>query len=319
MQRRSKGISAAMISALFLGLAPVFGKQAIQAGLAPFAVVAIRTAGAALLLLLVMLVFFRRHLYIYPAGLLICFLAGAINGVGSLFYYSALGRLDASLGQLLYALYPLFLVIWLAFDRQTPSKMTFLRLALAFSAVILLSQSASASVDWTGILQMLVASALYALHLPINQHVLYDMPAPTVTLYTLIAMSLVVVPAYFIADGSALPGLSAIGVPLVGLTLVTFFSRLTLFLGVKHIGGMQTAILGLSELLVTVFFAHLWLNERLSIFQWIGAGLLLTSLGLVIIDQAGKPVTKKSGWRTKLGPAASDELYLSESRGDRPA
>jgi len=318
MQKRSKGISAAFISALFLGLAPVFGKQAIQAGLAPFAVVAFRTAGAALLLLLVMLFFFRRYLYIYPAGLLICLLAGVINGTGSLFYYSALGRLDASLGQLLYALYPLFLVIWLSFDRQAPSRITFLRLALALGAVILLSQSESQNVDWIGILQMLVASALYALHLPINQHVLYDMPAPTVTLYTLIAMSLVVVPAYFFTDPISLPALSAIGIPLIGLTLVTFFSRLTLFLGVKHIGGLQTAILGLSELLVTVFFAHLWLNERLSSFQWIGAGLLLTSLGLVIIDRAGEPVERKSGWLKRSGPTAPEELLPADTTRAHP-
>jgi uncharacterized membrane protein len=66
MQKRSKGISAALISALFLGMAPVFGRQAILSGLAPLAVVAIRTTAAALLLLLVMVFFFRRHLYIYP-------------------------------------------------------------------------------------------------------------------------------------------------------------------------------------------------------------------------------------------------------------
>ncbi len=33
---------------------------------------------------------------------------------------------------------------------------------------------------------MLGAAALYALHLPINQRVLYEVPAPTVTLYTLL-------------------------------------------------------------------------------------------------------------------------------------
>jgi hypothetical protein len=43
---------------------------------------------------------------------------------------------------------------------------------------------------------MLIAAALYALHLPINQRVLYDVPAPTVTVYTLIAMSAIVIPAY---------------------------------------------------------------------------------------------------------------------------
>ena len=317
MQTRSKGISAALISALFLGMAPVFGKQAILAGLAPFAVVAIRTAGAALLLLLVMLLFFRRYLYIYPSGMLICFLAGGINGIGSLFYYSALGRIEASLGQLLYALYPLFLALWLRLDKQLPSRLTILRLALAISAVALLTQTASHSVDWVGILQMLIASALYALHLPINQHVLYDMPAPTVTLYTLIAMSLVVVPAALFTTIPSLPSFAAVGAPLIGLTVVTFFSRLTLFLGVKHIGGMQTAILGLSELLVTVFFAYLWLNERLSTFQWIGAGLLLVSLGLVVFDQGRKTNQRQGGWLNRQRPTASNEYSFQPPKGDR--
>ena len=317
MQTRSKGISAALVSALFLGMAPVFGRQAILSGLAPFAVVAIRTAGAALLLLAVMLLFFRRYLYIYPAGMLICFLAGGINGIGSLFYYSALGRLDASLGQLLYSLYPLFLMLWLTLLRQFPTRITFLRLVLAIPAVIFLTQSGTHTVDWIGIVQMLVASGLYALHLPINQHVLYDMPAPTVTLYTLIAMSLVVVPVYLFSDVPQVSTLSAIGLPVIGLTLVTFFSRLTLFMGVKHIGGLQTAILGLSELLVTVFLAHLWLDERLSVFQWIGAGLLLISLGLVVFDQTFVPADNKGGWLNKLSPTASKELYFHEPKGNR--
>jgi len=317
MKTRSKGISAALVSAFFLGMAPVFGRQAILAGLAPFAVVAFRTSGAALLLLIVMLIFYRRYLYIYPAGLLICLLAGGINGIGSLFYYSALGRLDASLGQLLYSLYPLFLVIWLTFERQLPSRITYFRLLLAILAIILLSQTNAKSVDWIGIVQMLVASALYALHLPINQHVLYDMPAPTVTLYTLFAMSLVVVPAYLLADIPRVDILSVASMPVVGLTLVTFFSRLTLFMGVKHIGGLQTAILGLSELLVTIFFAHIWLHERLSGTQWIGAVLLLISLCLVMWDRSGAPKQKKSGWINELSPTTSTEFYLPDTKIDR--
>ena len=72
---------------------------------------------------------------------------------------------------------------------------------------------------------MLMASALYALHLPINQRVLYDIPAPTVTLYTLLAMSIIVVPAYLFSG--ALPQITSLGHswwPILALTLVTFFS-----------------------------------------------------------------------------------------------
>jgi len=143
--------------------------------------------------------------------------------------------------------------------------------------------------------QMLIASALYALHLPFNQRVLFDMPAPTVTLYTLIAMSAVVVPTFLFSGSIQTPqagalvdgftaGIERYGAPVAALTLVTFFSRLTLFLGVKHLGGMQTAILGLGELLITLLFSRLLLGESFSMWQWVGAALLTISLGLVALD-----------------------------------
>ncbi len=120
-RRQITGIRAALTSALFLGLAPIFGKQAINLGFSPLAVVALRTSMAALLLLVLVAFFRRPFLYIYPAGLLGCALAGVLNGLGSLLYYFALGRLTVSVGQLLYSLYPIFLVIWLVIDHQPPS------------------------------------------------------------------------------------------------------------------------------------------------------------------------------------------------------
>ncbi len=304
---RKKGIAAALASAIFLGLAPVFGKQAILSGMPWQGVVAIRTALAALLLLVVVLVFKRSYFYIYPAGLLGCALAGGINGIGSLFYYAALGRIDASLGQLLYSLYPWFLVGWLWIDQQRPTRLTLLRLCLVLPAVYLLTRAAYTDVDIWGVLMMLVAAGLYALHLPINQRVLYDMPAPTVTLYTLLAMSVIVIPAFLISGVRLEPALQAAGPAVLGLTLVTFLSRLTLFLGVKHLGGMQTAILGLGELIVTLAVSFIWLGERLNSFQWIGALMLVISLALVVFE---KPVPRSGGkesWLSWLRPPGLPE------------
>ncbi len=314
MNQRSKGINAALISALFLGMAPVFGRQAILFGLSPMAVVAIRTLAAALLLLGIMAIFYRRYLYIYPAGLLGCLLAGWINGIGSLFYYNSLGRIDAGVGQLIYSLYPLFLVLWLSLDRQSPSRLTLIRIGLSLPAVFFLTQNNHQQIDLIGFGEMLIASALYALHLPINQRVLYDMPAPTVTLYTLLSMSAVVVPVFLFSDNPSLLALNhAAWGPLVGLTLVTFFSRITLFLGVKHLGGMQTALLGLSELLVTVLFAYVILHERLSSLQWVGAILLMSSLLLVGLEKTSPRKLQQSGWLNWLNPPAVPTFPLSDT------
>jgi drug/metabolite transporter (DMT)-like permease len=272
------GIKAALISALILGLAPVFGKAAMGVGkFSPLAVVALRTSMAALLLVLIIALFKPRILYIYPAGLLGCLLAGTVNGIGSIFYYIGLSKLNASIAQMLYALYPFFVAFWLQLDNQKPSKITGVRIVIASISIFFLTKVQTGSINMVGVVFMLIAGALYALHLPINQRVLYDVPAPTVTVYTLLAMSLVVVPAYLIFDRS-LPAANAPWLPIVGLTAVTFTSRLLLFLGVKHIGGMQTALLGLGELLVTISFSHVLLNETLTDWQWLGTAGLSISL-----------------------------------------
>jgi drug/metabolite transporter (DMT)-like permease len=282
---RTAGINAALVSAFFLGLAPVFGKAAMEAGkFTPYAVVALRTGMAALLLLLLMALFRRQYLYIYPAGLLGCGIAGIINGIGSVFYYIGLSKLNASVAQMLYALYPFFVAIWLRLDHQPSSKLTIFRIIIACFSAILLTWAGTGTIDLIGVAFMLIAAALYAFHIPINQRVLFDVPAPTVTLYTLIAMSAVVIPAYLLFDRS-IPMAGAPWLPVFGLTAVTFFSRLLLFMGVKHIGGMQTALLGLGELIVAVVFSHLWLGETLTTLQWAGMAGLGISLLMVWFEK----------------------------------
>lgn len=299
---RSTGINAALISALLLGFTPVFGKAAMGIGkFSPLAVVALRTSMAALLLVIIILILKRQILYIYPAGLLGCLMAGTVNGVGSIFYYVGLNKLDASVAQMLYALYPIFVAFWLQLDKQAPSKLTGFRIIIACISAYFLTRVQAGHIDLEGVVFMLIAAALYALHLPINERVLYDVPAPTVTVYTLLAMSLVVVPSYLIFDRS-LPIGHAPWIPVLGLTGVTFLSRLLLFLGVKHIGGMQTALLGLGELIVAISFSHLLLGESLTAWQWVGTAGLSISLLLVWFETPRASPTHPHGLLGWLQP-----------------
>ena len=87
---------------MMLGMAPIFGKLAINAGMDTVFLVVLRTTFAALALWLIFGFFSRQYLYIYSVGLVACFTAGAINGLGSLMFYASLNYLDASLSQLLY-------------------------------------------------------------------------------------------------------------------------------------------------------------------------------------------------------------------------
>ncbi|PWH12642.1 MAG: hypothetical protein DDG60_12065 [Anaerolineae bacterium] len=300
--RQGLGIVAALSSAMFLGMNPVLGRWAILEGFSPLLVVAIRTGLAALMMLAYLLIFKRQFLYIFPVGLFGCFLAGALNGFGSLLYYQALGSLPASLGQLLYSLYPLFVALFTFLDKQPVSRLTFIRVGIAAVAVFLLTRADGATAPLPAVLMMLGAAILYALHIPINQRVLYEIPAPTVTLYTLLSMSAVTIPFYLIFDRTP-PRPGGEWTPVLLLTLVTFASRFTLFLGIKNIGGLQAALLGLGELFITFLLGYYILQETLTTLQIIGAVILAISMLLVALEKQD-PTRRhpKGGWLAWLHP-----------------
>lgn len=295
---QQRGIAAALLSAVFLGTAPIFGKQAYAAEMTPIALAAWRILIAAAGLWLVYALIGRRYLYIYPAGLIGCVAVGAVNGVGSLMYYSGLERVDAGVGQMIYSLYPLFLVMFLRLDGHRFSGLTLFRMVLAVVAIALITQTGGGPVDVVGLGLMLGAGFGYALHLAIGQRVSYEMPAQTLTLYAVTSMAVVVCAASLIAGWSPVP--AGAWPPTLGLAWVTVASRLGMFLGVKRLGSLQTALIGITEILVTLILALTLLGETLSSRQWIGAGLLIASLLLI-----GREPTLGGALPRKIQSAAS--------------
>jgi drug/metabolite transporter (DMT)-like permease len=75
-----------------------------------------------------------------------------------------------------------------------------------------------------------------------------------------------------------------------------------LFLGVKHIGGMQTALFGLGELLVAISFSHLLLGESLTSLQWLGTAGLAMSLLLAWFERPPSKPEHPQGWLGWLQP-----------------
>ncbi len=305
MQRAKRnGIRAALLSALVLGTTPILGKVAYAAGMNPYSLTALRTtlAAGALWLFYLSTKKNRKFIYIYPAGILISAAAGALNGLSSLLYYNGLTMIDAGVGQMLYSLYPLFVVIIRRLDGQRVSNWTKVRLVLALTAVILLVAPKGGNVDLIGAALMLGAGFTYATHLAVSQRVLYEMPAPTVALYVLTSMTAVVCTAYLIHGPSVIP-LSGLP-PTLMLAGITVASRLLMFLGVKQLGSIQTALLGVTEILVTLVLSIFILNEQLAARQWVGAAILITSL-LLIIFEPGMGLSLPS--RKKKNPELVDQ------------
>lgn len=280
-QNWRRGLFWALLSPLFLGTIPILAKLAYAAGVDVLTVVALRTLFAALLLWTAVLLFRRQYLLSSSPAVVSSFLAGAINGVGSLFYYSSLTRIDASLGQLINITYLIFVTALLRLAGQVVSWLTLFRMALAIGGIYILTQGGLGAPDWLGVIMMAVAALTYAIQLVLSQRILYDIPAPTMALYAMTAMATVVTLAW-LTNPTPLTAVSPAGwqaVLLMGLT--TGLSRLTLFLGVKHLGSIQTALLGILEVVVSIALAILFLGEHLTLVQWAGAAVLLTSVLLV--------------------------------------
>ena len=281
--RQWRGISAALLAPMFLGMAPVLGKFALIGGADPFAVAAVRTVIAAALLWLFYLLFHRRGLMIYPAGLLGCVVIGVVNGVGSLFYYSGLSLLDASIVQLINGLYLVFAVMLTWAQGFQQDRRTLLRVFLAFTAVVFIAGFNSSSLEPMGIGLMLGSALMFAATLVLGQYVLYEVPATTFTLYMLTTMAVTVLFAWLAitpaVDLTRLGGDALLPIIILGVT--TVLSRLTMFAGVKFMGAMQTAMLAILEIGVALVLSATFLGDSLTLGQWAGVFLLLLSLLLV--------------------------------------
>lgn len=284
-QQWNLGLLWGLLSPLFLGIVPILAKVAYAAGVNVLTVVAFRTVIAAVLLWLGMLLFTRHLIRSSVPAILSSMIAGSINGLGSIFFYTSLTHIDASLGQLVNITYLVFVTLFLRLAGQTVSLLTILRTALTIGAVFLLTHGGTGPADWLGVGMMLFAAITYAIQLVLSQRIMLDIPAPTMTLYAITAMAAVVTVAWFIAPTDlaqvSMDGWQAIGL----MALVTALSRLTLFLGVKAMGSIQTALLGVLEVVVTIVIAAVFLGERLTLLQWAGAAVLMVSIFLVRFEK----------------------------------
>jgi drug/metabolite transporter (DMT)-like permease len=221
--------------------------------------------------------------------------------------------------QLLYTLYPIFLTLYHRLDGRPVSAYTLGRLCLGLGAVYLLTQvTATAPLNGIGAVMMLGSSALYALSLFINGHVLYEMPAPTVTVYTLMAMAATVAVAYLVGGLPAMPANLPGWNGVLLLTAATMLSRLLLFVGVKHLGSLQAALLSLGESLITVFAALIMLGEKLTLIQWLGAALLALSILLVGLEKSLGTPPRPKPWLQWLEAWFISLFPPPELRGKQP-
>lgn len=282
MRSNLRGTAFGLLTPVFLGVAPIFGKMAINEGADSFTVAAWRTVIAVVFLWMVYALFARKYIYIYPAGLLGCVVIGVVNGIGSLFYYGGLGMLDASQAQLLNGMYLIFAVLLSRINGERIDRRLVVRVLLAMIALFIITGFGQSSVNWLGVGLMLANALMFAGTVILSQYVLYEMPAPTVTLYILTSMAVLVSMVWVVLGKPMTPQVLENALPpILALAVTTALSRVALFSGVKIFGSLQTAVLALGEIGVALALAFAVLGDRLTPAQVVGIGFLTVSILMI--------------------------------------
>ena len=276
--RGISGVSAGLFASFLLGWAPILGKFAYRANVSPMTLASLRTVMAALFLWIVTLIWWRRRVRITWRGLLNCFLVGAVNGIGSLFYYNGLDRLDASRAALLGALYPVWVVIYLSASGQHIRLGTLAQLLGSMVGAVLVTSpwTMGNPADFLGATLMIASAAVNGWYIVMGQWVLADVPSQSGTLYIMTGMAVTVLGAQLIGGELVIAGIAMGGwQAIAALGLTTALSRMAMFFSLETLGGVQTAILSLVELAISLTLAFIFLGDRLYWYQWLGAALLL--------------------------------------------
>ncbi len=220
--------------------------------------------------------------------------------VGSYLDFAGLQYISAGLGRLILYLYPTIVVLMSAlFLKQPIRKRHLLSLALSYGGIALVfNAEIKFGGHWDLILlgaALVFASAIaYAIYLIAGSRYVQTMGSMRYTAYAATSASFFVIAHFMTLRGPS--QLAVAGeVYLLVLIMAIFTTVMPLWLmaeGLKRIGANQVALVGCIGPLSTMVFGQIFLGERITLIQLIGAGLVLAGVLIISLKPQGAERTK---------------------------
>jgi drug/metabolite transporter (DMT)-like permease len=301
------GVALCVSSAAAYGVMGIFGKLAYDEGATVGTLLATRFVVAAVLFWLVAVGSGRtgelRTLPRRDTGLAVAL--GAVGfGAQATGYFTALGRIDASLLSLLVYTYPVIVAVAaVALGRDRASRRTAVALTIASAGLVLvLAGAASGALDPVGTALGLGTAVVYSVYVLVSESLVSRLSP--LSLSTLVctgaAVSLTVGAATLGQLHPERVSLAGFGWLAVLAVVSTVVAVGLFFAGLRRVGPTAASILSTVEPLVTVVLACLLFRESFGPVQIAGAGLVL----LAVLAVQTSSVVARSGattW-TRCGP-----------------
>lgn len=212
--------------------------------------------------------------------LIACIVSGAFYIVGSGGLLAAFSFIPVSLAVLLFYTYPLMTrLIESTIDRRMPGLWEILVLFMAFAGLGLALGTGISNLNGLGLAFALVAALGISSSFVWTGRRLPDIPASQVTFYMAVTGFFLILLYSFVTQSFAPPGTSSVDLSITALASISFAAAfLGMFAGVQLIGAPATSMVMNLEPVLTIALALLILGESLTVYQLIGALLVLAAV-----------------------------------------
>lgn len=274
-----KGVFWILVATIGFSIIPVLAKLGLKAGL-----------GASTVLFYRFLIsFFIFAIYLKIKGVPMklskdCYGfvlgAGIIYALQCLCYFTAFNYISASLGAILYNIYPVFVIVLsrlILKDPITKHKITGVLTAILGTVIILYAQWASPQI--IGIVLILMTAFISSIYIVYNKKITSHLDTMVLTMYICLICSGVFFIHSFMTGDFVVPGDIKVWMNMILLAL--WSTTIGLYGFMKAIALLEVglvSIINLAEPVFTIILSFLILSERLTVQQVIGSFVIILGI-----------------------------------------
>jgi len=267
---------------LAMSIVTPLGRSAILFGVDPTIMLMMRLIIAFVLLALTVSVVDWRAMQLDRRGLFRVMMIGLISGVEICCFFWSLAYVDASMVAMIKSAQPVAVLLLLRLGGERLTRRNMMRVLLALVGVYFLI-GPGGNVSLMGLLLLFASLILYAVQLVFTQWYLDDYDSRAITTYILAMMSVVVFGLWGVQGAEWRdPGLHGWLIIIILSVISTYFARLSLYAAIRYVGSGQVTLLWPLQMMGGVLLSVLFLQEKLSLWQWLGGGLILVSALLAV-------------------------------------
>ncbi|MBI4277346.1 MAG: DMT family transporter [Armatimonadetes bacterium] len=202
------------------------------------------------------------------------------NAMQSLFYYSALTRIPASLAGLLLSTTPVYVVVLARLLYGEPiTLLKLVALAGALAGIATIVGFSPVAVDFTGVALAAGCALVFSLYIVTGRRLLFEISPLELAAGVLPAAGLTFLVLGLITDSIVLPATAQGRAALLALgVLPTILANFLWLSGIRALGASRSALAGISEPVFVVLLSAALLGERLGPVQAVGAVVVLTCM-----------------------------------------